>query len=100
MRKKKEITISNVLSFIEGNTKYYMDNLNLLPNYYKEQVVWRTDKCKDTCMQNNECEYCGCPASKKVYVEESCNKGERFPDLMAEDEWREYKKENNIVVYV
>jgi hypothetical protein len=51
-------------------------------------------------MQDNECEYCGCPASKKVYVEKSCNNGERFPDLMTEDEWTEYKKENNIVVYV
>jgi hypothetical protein len=33
-------------------------------------------------------------------VEKSCNNGERFPDLMTEDEWAEYKKENNIVVYV
>ena len=92
----KEITLKNVLSFIEGNIKFQLDKLDVLPKYYKEQVVWRMSFCKDSCLIEGKCEYCGCDAEKKLYVEESCNKGEKFPDLMTKEEWEEYKKENNI----
>jgi hypothetical protein len=97
----KKITITNVLQFIEGNAKAIADSLNLLPDYYKEQVVWRMNICKDSCInKNNECEYCGCTATKKLYVEESCNDGEKFPNLMTKEEWKKYKEENDIEIYV
>jgi hypothetical protein len=34
----------------------------------------------------------------KLYVKESCNGGERFPDLMGAKDWEEYKKKNNIKI--
>ncbi|MGO1819345.1 MAG: hypothetical protein ACTH0S_06640 [Senegalia sp. (in: firmicutes)] len=101
MAKKKEINIKNIKSFIEGNTNYLKDKMHLLPKYYKEQVVWRASICKESCIENeNSCEHCGCEAGKKIYVEESCNNGEKFPDLMSEEDWEEYKKENDITIYV
>lgn len=97
-----KVTIKNIRQYLEGNAKFYLDKLNQLPKYYKEQVVWRTSKCVDTCMIKNEnkCEYCGCEASKKIYVEESCNDGKVFPNLMTKEEWDEYKEKNDIKVYL
>lgn len=98
--KGQKITIEKIKSFLEGNTKFIIDEFKLLPKYYKEQVVWRASICKETCLEDNKCEYCGCTANKKIYVEESCNNGEKFPDLMPKEKWEKYKTENNINVYV
>lgn len=98
--KGQKITLSKVKSFLEGNTKFILDEFKLLPLYYKEQVVWRASLCKDTCLKTGACEYCGCPAHKKIYVEQSCNGGEKFPDLMTKENWTEFKKENDIEVHV
>jgi hypothetical protein len=99
--KGQKITIKKIKSFLEGNAKFLLNEFDMLPKYYKEQVIWRASICKETCLANNdECEHCGCTASKKIYVEESCNEGKKFPDLMNKEKWEEYKKENNIEVYV
>lgn len=92
----KDITPKKVLSFIQGNFLYYMDELFGRPDYIKEQILYRLNKCKDDCLIENECIYCGCPPRKKSHVKESCNAGKRFPDLMEEQEWINYKKENDI----
>ena len=52
--------------------------------------------CKDECVKYGKCRYCLCDLPGKFYVTESCNKGERFPDLMDEESWMKYKEENNI----
>lgn len=95
---KKKITLTNISSFIEGNVKFLLDVFDLYPLYKKEQVLWRLNICKDDCVKNKECEYCGCPPTKKAFVEHSCNNGDRFPDMMDEETWEKYKKENSINV--
>ena len=94
--KKKEINLRNILSFIEGNTNYLMDIFGMYPDYKKEQVLWRLSLCKDDCVKEGECQYCGCPPHKKAFVDKSCNKGDRFPDMMGEEEWKEYKLKHKI----
>ena len=92
----KKITIKKVLQFIEGNAKIFGDYIDILPQHEKEQVVYRSWICKDDCMQVGYCKYCGCSVPGKLYVKESCNEGELFPDLMNSELWEEYKKEKNI----
>ena len=91
-----EITIKNILSYLEGNTKYLLDIFNLYPKHQQEQVTWRLLICKEDCVKNGECEYCGCPPHKKAFVEESCNHGDRFPDMMDKETWEKYKIDKNI----
>ena len=67
-----------------------------MPKHYKEQVAYRLQICQEDCVSTGKCKECGCPTRKKVFVRESCNKGERFPDLMPPDQWEEYKKNNDI----
>lgn len=93
-----KITPSNIKKFIEGNLKMLGDELNILPKYQKEQVIWRSILCKDDCLASGKCKYCGCSVPGKLYVKKSCNNGEIFPDIMSEEEWGEFKKKNNIII--
>jgi len=90
---RPKITLSNVLSFIEGHSKEAYNKLIGLPAHIQEQVTYRHEKCKNDCMIDNKCKECGCNAIGKHFVVKSCNDGERFPDLMGKDEWEQYKKE-------
>jgi hypothetical protein len=98
MEPKPEINKKNVLAFIEGNLKMLGDRINLLPDFKKEQVIWRYNICKDDCVVNKKCKYCGCSVPGKLYVDKSCNRGERFPDMMTSEEWKNYKEQNGISI--
>jgi hypothetical protein len=91
-------SFKKILQFIEGNLKMLGDEFNLLPDYQKEQVLYRLDICKNDCVKSGVCKYCTCSVPGKLYVSESCNHGARFPNMMDEREWEEYKEENNIKI--
>lgn len=84
------------MSYIEGNTNYLLDRYDLFPEYKKEQVLWRLQLCKEDCVKEGACQYCGCPPEKKAFVQTSCNKGDRFPDMMSKEEWEKFKDEKQI----
>lgn len=94
--KLSKITIKNILSYIEGQSKWLASKFIDLPQHTKEQILYRLDKCKNTCVKEGECRFCGCPPNKKAFVVKSCNEGKIFPDLMNEDEWEKFKKKNDI----
>ena len=95
---KKKITFKNILYFIEGNIKMLGDTFHLLPLHEKEQVIWRSQICSDDCMKLGYCIYCGCDVPGKLYVNDSCNGGDRFPNLMTKKEWEQYKIDHNITI--
>jgi hypothetical protein len=91
-----KITLKNIRHYIEGNVKMLGDKLYLLPEYEKEQVAYRAMICKDECVKLGYCVYCGCDIPGKLYVKDSCNGGERFPDIMNRADWEKYKLDNGI----
>lgn len=91
-----EITLKNIRAFIVGNVNYYINKMNLLPQYKVEQVLYRLDKCKNDCVVTGKCMHCGCPTQRKVFAPETCNNNIRFPDFMDENKWYEYKKQKKI----
>lgn len=93
-----KITPKKILQFIEGNLKMLGDQFDILPHHEKEQVLYRMDICKDDCVTQGYCKYCGCSVPGKMYVNQSCNGGELFPDLMTKDVWQKYKEEHNIII--
>lgn len=93
---KKILNKKNISNFLEGNIKYWYNALFGLPKHIQEQVAYRINLCDKDCMKKQECIYCGCDPIKKAFVIESCNKGERFPDIMDKDKWEQFKKENNV----
>ena len=94
-KKKPKINLKNIKSFLEGNSKMLLANAGIQQEHLKEQVAYRMLLCSD-CMEKGSCKICGCDLPGKLYVSESCNKGEIFPDLMSKPEWDKYKKENDI----
>lgn len=96
MKLKDVLNIKNVASFIEGYSKYFYDKTVGLPDHIQEQMLYRLSQCEDDCLVTGKCKHCGCPPEKKVFVKKSCNHGERFPDLMDEEQWKEFKELNNI----
>jgi hypothetical protein len=92
------ITPKKIFQFIEGNLKMLGDRIHVLPNHESEQVLYRSQICKDDCMKLGYCINCGCDVPGKLYVKESCNEGLRFPDLMNKKDWEEFKLKNNIEI--
>lgn len=93
---KNKITLKNIKSYIEGNSQLLLENLNLQPEHIQEQIAYRRLLCSNDCMITGKCKYCGCEVLGKTSVKESCNKNERFPDLMNAKEWLIYKETNDI----
>lgn len=87
-----------ILQFIEGNLKMLGDRFGTLADHTKEQVLYRSQVCKNDCIERGYCVQCGCSVPGKMYVTKSCNSGSRFPDLMDEESWKKYKEENNIKI--
>lgn len=92
--------ITKVISFLEGNLKMLGDKFNLLPEYKKEQILYRLEVCKDSCVPTGKCKECGCSLPGKMYNRSSCNLGKKFPDLMSLDNWNKFKKEKKITINV
>jgi hypothetical protein len=96
-----KITLPNLKAYIEGNTRYILDKLNNdhisafvgVTPLIREQIAYRMDVCKDSCP--TKCKHCGCNTPGKFFVDKSCGGG-KYPDIMSEEAWAEYKKKNNI----
>ena len=92
---KQKITLSKIKSFLEGNFQLGLESLNLQPPHLQEQIAYRRLLCSKDCAVNNQCIICGCDFKGKTSVKKSCNE-ERFPDLMNNIEWQQYKIDNEI----
>ena len=89
----KEITLSNIYNFIEGNIR--LRTKSIQPSHIKEQIAYRMVKCKDDGAKSGQCIKCGCDYPGRIYTTESCNT-DRFPDFMSRIDWEEFKKDKNI----
>jgi hypothetical protein len=89
----KDITISNIYNFIEGNIR--LKTKSLQPEHIKEQIAYRLLKCKDDCAKKRECIICGCDFPDRAYSKESCNT-KRFPNFLSKVDWELYKIDNGI----
>lgn len=92
---KPKINLKNIKSFLEGNSKMLLASAGIQQEHIKEQVAYRMLICSD-CMKEGACKVCHCDLPGKLYVSESCNKGERFPNLMSRSDWDKYKNDNDI----
>lgn len=95
----QKITKEKILRFLEGNANYFLHKLKIYPKpkYFIEQVLYRMSLCDDTCGVEGKCGVCKCPYPNVLFATESCNP-HKFPDIMEEDEWLQYKEENNIEI--
>jgi hypothetical protein len=89
----KEITLSNIYNFIEGNTRLFTEKFQV--SHLKEQFAYRMLLCENDCAKTKKCIKCGCDYPARIYTSQSCNQ-ERFPNLLSRVEWEEFKIKNEI----
>jgi hypothetical protein len=93
----QKITLKKIKSFLTGYSRYAYNNLVGLPDYQQEQIIYRAQLCKNDCAVKGSCIVCGCDFPAKLFAYETCNPG-RFPSIMEEDEWKEFKERNSITI--
>lgn len=95
---KYHLTFRNVLSWLEGNYKYYFQQLENMEEEKREQILYRADLCSK-CLEARECKKCFCSLPERFFVDKPQEKREcYFPDFMNKEEWEEYKKKFNIQI--
>lgn len=87
----KDITVKNIKDYFVGNFEFFKEKLGLQPEYIREQVMFRASQCPKECIISNKCHYCGCDRVPKLFLDYSCNKNKALPNLMGEEEWKNYK---------
>lgn len=93
---KNKITSKNIFNYIQGNARLIASEFGFESEHMKEQVAYRMLICKKSCSVNGACEHCGCDLPGRFFTTDSCNNGEKFPDLMNAEDWNKFKIENGI----
>lgn len=93
-----KITIQNIKNFVSGNARMIQANFGIGKAHLIEQVTYRESKCTE-CSKAGHClgPNCSCSVPGRWFVEKSCNE-KKFPDLMEEELWQEYKKHKEIEI--
>jgi hypothetical protein len=93
-------SFSDMKAYIQGNIRMLrgkfgtkFNTFAALPDYIKEQVLYRESLCGESC--KTECQHCGCSTPGKWFSDKQCG-ANKFPDMMTKKEWDKFKKENNI----
>lgn len=89
---KPGLNLRNLRSFTQAASRIIIGRLFKLPMHIQEQVAYRHSLCENDCFIEGKCKHCGCSPWAKAFGTESCNDGERFPDLMNDIDWTKYKK--------
>lgn len=97
--KLKDITISNIIAYLEGNFKFYLSLLKAEPLYIQEQRLLRFHVCED-CLKNLKCKKCFCDVPERMFTSSNCKDNVccEWPSLMDEQQWNIYKKVSKIDV--
>ncbi len=83
------------MNYAQGNLRMIQAALGVVDKHIQEQVIYRSSYCAD-CLQAGSCKNCSCSVPGRWYSTPTC--GDRFPDLMNEEDWEKYKEENNIEI--
>ena len=91
-----QINLKNAKNFIEGYARVALDGIGILEEHIMEQVAYRMSICDETCGKQGQCKSCGCKYPERLYSSSSCNNGELFPDMMDNQQWQQFKIDNDI----
>lgn len=74
------------------------------PKHIKEQIIWRRGQIVLTspdCWREGHCIQCGCEIIPKTTADMACeNEPFCYPKMMGKNQWKEFKKTNNIKLFI
>lgn len=91
---KHKITIENIISYIQGNVRYYLYYNKfkfLIFKHIREQYEIRIDSMNKDCYNNGSCIKCGCVTTKLQFANKKC-KGNCYPNFLNKKDWKTFKK--------
>lgn len=90
MLKIKDLTISNIMSFVEGNYKAHYVQLHNLPLLEQEQILYRFKICENTCLKAGECVKCFCSVPERMFIDKKIHECP-YPIFLNEKDWNDFK---------
>jgi len=93
----RQITIENIINFVEGNFNYLRAKSAFLklPKHIQEQATYRASLCKP-CLEIGSCMKCHCQTPQMFYSPKKIDKDEKWSIMLGEYEWAQFKLDNNI----
>lgn len=74
------------------------------PKHIREQIIWRRGEVtlkSPECWRQGHCIQCGCEIVPKTTADMGCeNPPYCYPEMMSKKQWEEYKKTNNIQLFI
>src|SRR6185436_12757653 len=90
-KKKKKITLENIVAYIQGNFRYklYYSFPYLLSKHIKEQIDYRIRVMDKECYNEGSCKLCGCATTALQMADKSCDKP-CYPPMMNRKQWIDF----------
>ena len=99
VKSKEEITLANVLYYIQGTIRYHFFYHKYLKKLIRlhifEQIVYRISVMDPECYAEGYCKMCGCNTTALQMANKPCKKP-CYPKMMSKKDWESFKKENKI----
>ena len=74
------------------------------PKHIKEQIIWRRGEValkSPECWRQGHCIQCGCEIVPKTTADMGCeNEPFCYPEMMGKKKWKQFKKDNNINLFL
>lgn len=95
----KKINIHSAKNYMVAQFRQWQSTMNFLkcPEHIEEQSIWRLNQImfqSPECFIKGKCVDCGCDIVEKSFEDDACKKC--YPELMDKEQWKNYKKQNNI----
>lgn len=90
---KEKVTISNIIDYIIGNTRYHIfySRFNwIIRKFIREQIDYRISVMNRECYYRGSCKECGCKTTALQMVSKPC-KGNCYLKLMNKKQWENFK---------
>lgn len=92
------LSVKNIFAVLQASYRS-IGGFALKPHIY-EQIIWRriqVSQKSPECWNQGYCKICGCEIIGKTMEDRKCeNENPCYPEMMSEDQWKEFKKLNNI----
>ena len=97
---REQITVKNIISYIQGNVRYYLYYSKrlkgLIPSHIREQIEYRINSMNRECYNSGNCIKCGCSTTALQMANKTCE-GNCYPAMMNRKTWK-LMKENRFKV--
>ena len=95
-----DITLNNIKSFIQGNTRYLIEEFGgdfiQLEQHIQEQIIYRKSLANKECIELGVCK-CNCAIPELFYADKQCE-DKCYPLMMNKLIWNNYKQNMNLKI--